>query len=365
MGEHLGYEPHDPAGHYRERPQRHTLQDGDDRGGSGGVDVPRDRDGSFEPQIVPKRQRRLFGVDDLVISLAAKGLTHGEVAAHLAEVYGASVSKGPHEDHRPGPRGHDCVAEPAPRPVYPVIFIDAIHVKIRDGQVANRPVYVAIGVTVDGERDILGLWAGDGGEGCEVLAPRAHRDPQPGRRRRVIVVCDGLKGLPDAIDTVWPQAIVQTCVVHLIRNSFRYASEGLGGDRQGSQAGLHRADRGRRARRFAEFAERWEAAIRRSSSCGSPPGPSSCPFLAFDAEIRKVIYTTNAIESLNARIRRAVNARGHFPTEQAALKFSTSRSSALTPPGWPATLVEPLEGGVECLYTLFPRTYSSLNEVTE
>jgi len=217
MEDHLGYARHDSAG----------RGSGNSRNGSRAktviteagpveVEVPRDRNSSFEPQIVPKRQRRLSGIDDLVISLSAKGLTHGEIAAHLGEVYGAEVSKATITTITD--RVLEDMAAWQNRPldaVYPVLFIDAIHVKIRDGQVANRPIYVALAVTVDGERDILGLWAGDGGEGAkywlQVLTELRNR----GVGDVLIVCCDGLKGLPDAIAQVWPQAVTQTCIVPL------------------------------------------------------------------------------------------------------------------------------------------------------
>ena len=183
---------------------------------------------SFEPKIVAKRQRRLTGVDDMVISLSAKGLTHGEIAAHLAEVYGAEVSK--QTITTITDRVMEGLAEWQSRPldaVYAVVFIDAINVKIREGQVANRPIYLALGVTVDGERDVLGLWAGEHGDGegakywmrvCSEIKNRGTRDV-------LMVVCDGLKGLPDAVNAVWEKTIVQTCIVHLLRNSFKYASK--------------------------------------------------------------------------------------------------------------------------------------------
>ena len=178
--------------------------------------------------MVKKRQRRLTGLDDLVISLSAKGLTHGEICAHLAEVYGASVSK--QTISTITDRVIEGMAEWQSRPldsVYPVIFIDAVNVKIRDGNVANRPIYIALAVTVEGTRDILGLWAGEHGDGegakfwVRVLSEIKNR----GRDDVCMVVCDGLKGLPAAIETVWPQTITQTCIVHLLRNSFRYASK--------------------------------------------------------------------------------------------------------------------------------------------
>jgi transposase-like protein len=225
MDDHLGYGKHDPVGRNGEN-SRNGKRAKTVLTEAGPVElaVPRDRDSSFEPTIVAKRQRRLSGIDDLVISLSAKGLTTGEISAHLAEIYGAEVSK--QTISTITDRVMEGMAEWQNRPldpVYPVIFIDCINVKIRDGQVANRPIYVALAVTVDGTRDILGLWAGEHGDGegakywMRVLAEIKNR----GSTDCCIVVCDGLKGLPDAIGQVWPQTIVQSCIVHLLRNSFR------------------------------------------------------------------------------------------------------------------------------------------------
>jgi transposase-like protein len=189
------------------------------------VEVPRDRAGTFEPQIVKKRQRRLAGVDEIVLSLYAKGLTTGEISAHFAGIYGVSVSK--ETISRITGKVLEEMTDWCNRPldeIYAAVFIDAVMVKVRDGQVASRPIYAAIGVTLAGERDILGLWAGAGGEGAKfwlsVLTDLRNR----GIRDVFFVVCDGLKGLPEVVGNAWPQAIVQTCIVHLIRNTFRLAS---------------------------------------------------------------------------------------------------------------------------------------------
>jgi putative transposase len=228
LTDHLGYDKHDPVGKNGENSRngvraKTVLTDV----GPVEVSVPRDRDGSFEPTIVRKRQRRLSGVEDLVLSLSAKGLTTGEISAHLAEVYGAEVSR--QTISTITDKVMEGMAEWQNRPldrVYPVIFIDCIHVKIREGNVANRPIYLALGVTVNGERDILGLWAGEHGDGegakywLRVLTEIKNR----GTQDVLMVVCDGLKGLPDAVNAVWDKTIVQTCIVHLLRNSFRYAS---------------------------------------------------------------------------------------------------------------------------------------------
>ena len=186
-----------------------------DAAGEVDIAVPRDREGTFEPQIVRKRQRRLADVDEIVLSLYAKGLTTGEISAHFAEIYGASVSK--ETISRITESVVAQMQEWASRPLdeaYVAVFIDAIMVKVRDGQVANRPVYAAIGVSVDGRKDVLGLWAGAGGEGAKfwlsVLTDLRNR----GVRDVFFLVCDGLKGLSEVVENVWPRTIVQTCVVH-------------------------------------------------------------------------------------------------------------------------------------------------------
>jgi putative transposase len=189
------------------------------------IDVPRDREGTFEPKIVAKRQRRLSGVDEMVLSLYAKGLTTGEISAHFAEIYGASVSK--ETVSRITDRVLEEMAAWQNRPldeIYAAIFIDAIVVKVRDGQVANRPVYAAIGVTLAGENAILGLWAGTGGEGAKFWMSVLTDIKNRGVKDSFFLVCDGLKGLPEVVANVWPLTTVQTCIIHLIRNTFRLAS---------------------------------------------------------------------------------------------------------------------------------------------
>jgi transposase-like protein len=338
MDAHLGYARHDPAG----------RDGGNSRNGKRAktvltdigpveVEVPRDRDASFEPRIVAKRQRRLAGVNDLVVSLVAKGLTTGEVAAHLAEIYDIEVSRETISNITD--RVLEGLAEWQSRPldpVYPVIFIDAINVKIRDGSVANRPVYVALAVTCDGERDILGLWAGAHGDGegakywLRVLTEIRNR----GTADVCIVVCDGLKGLPEAIATAWPQAITQTCIIHLLRNSFKYASKrDWAAVARDLRPVYTAASEAAALDAFAEFSGTWEARYPAIIRLWENAWAEFVPFLAFDREIRTIICTTNAIESLNARFRRSVNARGHFPTELAALKHLYLVIISLDPTG--------------------------------
>lgn len=337
MTEHLGYEKHDPAGagtgNIRNGTRAKTVLT--DTTGAVEIDVPRDREATFEPQIVKKRQRRLSGVDEVVLSLYAKGLTTGEISAHFAEIYGASVSK------ETISRITDKVIEEmndwAVRPLdetYAAIFIDAIVVKVRDGQVANRPFYAAIGVTLAGERDILGLWAGTGGEGAKfwmsVLTDLRNR----GIKDVFFVVCDGLKGLPEVVSNVWPQAIVQTCIIHLIRNTFRLTSRKYWDEIKRDIKPIYTAVNASAARvAFDELSEKWgqryPAVIRLWDNAWS----EFIPFLDYDVEIRQVICSTNAIESLNARYRRAIKARGHFPSEQAAMKCLYLVTRSLDPTG--------------------------------
>jgi putative transposase len=226
------------------------------------------------------------------------------------------------------------VAEPAAGPVFPVIFIDCIHVKIRDGQVANRPIYVALAVTCDGMREILGLWAGDGGEGAKYWMHVLTEIKNRGLADVCMVVCDGLKGLPEAIEAVWPQAITQTCVVHLLRASFRYAARQDWDALAKALRPVYTAATEQAAlERFVEFEAAWGRKYPAIIKLWNAAWAEFVPFLNFDVEIRRVVCTTNAIESINARIRRAVRARGHFPNEQAALKCVYLAVMSLDPTG--------------------------------
>ncbi|HEX4686926.1 MAG TPA: IS256 family transposase [Pseudonocardia sp.] len=336
LDEHLGYDKHAvegrDGGNSRNgtRPKTVLTEIGPVQ-----IEVPRDRDGSFDPQLVRKRQRRLSGIDEIVLSLSARGLTTGEIAAHFDEVYGAKVSKD--TISKITDKVLEEMTEWAQRPldsVYPVIFIDAIHVKVRDGQVANRPFYVVIGVSVDGHRDILGVWAGDGAEGAKYWLAVLTELKNRGVADVCIAVCDGLKGLPEAITTVWPQTLVQACVLHLIRNTFRYAARQYWEQMARDLRPVYTAPSEAAAtERFTEFAEIWGPRYPAILALWQRAWSEFVPFLDYDVEIRKVICSTNAIESLNARYRRAVKARGHFPTEQAALKCLYLVTRSLDPTG--------------------------------
>jgi len=338
MTDHLGYDKHAVEG----------RDGGNSRNGTRSktviteigpveIDVPRDRDGSFEPKTVKKRQRRLHGVDSMVLSLTAKGLTTGEVQAHLAETYGTEVSR------ETISKITDVVIEemnewlnrPLDR-VYPVVFIDALVVKVRDGQVTNRPFYAAVGVTVDGKRDILGIWAGPvgGSEGAKYWLSVLTDIKNRGTEDVCIVVCDGLKGLPDAIEATWGRAIIQTCVLHLIRNTFRFAAR-TDWDRLAKDLRpVYTAPNEQSAKeRLVEFHATWGEKYPAIKGLWENAWAEFVPFLDYPTEIRRVIYSTNAIESLNARFRRATRARGHFPNEQAAMKCLYLVVRSLDPTG--------------------------------
>jgi putative transposase len=324
MTDHVGYEPHAVEG----------RGSGNSRNGSypktvtteiGKVElrVPRDRNATFDPVTVPKGQRRLDGLSGQVISLYAKGMSTGDIQAHLAEIYGTDISRDTIS------RITDAIVEdmvawqnrPLDR-VYPVLLIDAIMVKIRDGQVANRPIYVAMGVNMDGERDVLGMWVGPtGGEGAKFWMSALTELRNRGIADAFIVCCDGLKGLPDSIRATWPQADVQLCVVHLVRSSLRFTSKKYWGPICLEMREIYTAPTVDAAEaRFAEFADTWGERYPAMIDTWRRSWAEFVPFLAFPVELRTIVYTTNAIESLNARFRKGVRHRTHFPNEQAALK---------------------------------------------
>ncbi|MEU0077644.1 IS256 family transposase [Micromonospora tulbaghiae] len=337
MTEHLGYEKHESAGvesgNVRNGTRAKTVLT--DSTGPVQIDVPRDRAGTFEPQIVKKRQRRLSGVDEVVLSLYAKGLTTGEISAHFAEIYGASVSK--ETISRITDKVIEEMTDWSHRPldeIYAAVFIDAIVVKVRDGQVANRPFYAAIGVTLDGEKDILGLGAGSGGEGAKFWMSMLTDLRNRGVKDVFFLVCDGLKGLPEVVTNVWPATIVQTCIIHLIRNTFRLTSRKYWDALKHDIKPIYTAVNAAAARAaFEDLAEKWGERYPAVIRLWDNAWAEFIPFLDYDVEIRRVICSTNAIESLNARYRRAVKARGHFPNEQAALKCLYLVTRSLDPTG--------------------------------
>ena len=286
--------------------------------------VPRDRAGSFDPKLIGKYQRRFPEFDDKIISMYARGMSVREIRGHLEEIYGIDVS--PDLISAVTDAVLDEVAEWQNRPleaVYPLIFFDAIRVKIRDeGFVRNKAIYVALGILADGTKEILGLWI-EQTEGAKFWLKVMNELKTRGVEDVLIAVVDGLKGFPEAINAVFPQAVVQTCIVHLIRHSLEFVSWK---DRKAvmpalraiyrakdAEAGLKALDdfdSGPWGRKYPAIAQSW----RRNWS-------QVVPFFAFPESVRRIIYTTNAIESLNAKLRRAVRTRGHFPSDDAAMKL--------------------------------------------
>jgi transposase-like protein len=323
LSDHLGYDKGDPGGRGSPNSRNgRTSKTVHTDLGPVRIDVPRDRVGSFEPTVVPKNSRRVGGFDEAIISLYAKGLTTGEIQAHLYDVYQAEISR--ELVSKVTDAVNDELAGWRNRPldrVYPVVFVDALIVKIRDGAVSNRPVYIAVGVSLEGERDVLGVWVGTGGEGAKQWLVYLSELKNRGIADVLIICSDGLKGIGEAIEQVWPQATHQTCVVHLVRSTLRYTNRK---DWQAITPALRAiytaATAAEAEARFAEFCETWGTKYPAVQRVWQDAWQRFTPFLAYDREIRKVIYTTNMIESLNSRFRQATRRRGHFPNEQAALK---------------------------------------------
>jgi putative transposase len=325
MTGHLGYEKDDPAG-WRSGNNRNgsypkTLQTD---AGTVGVEMPRDRNATFEPQLIPKHQRRLSGFNELVISLVARGMTVRDTQAHLGEIYGVEVS--PELISKVTDAVLPELRAWQSRPLdatYPILYLDAITVKVRsDHVVVNRPVYIAMAVDVDGQKHVLGLWLGKGDEGAKFWLGVLTELKNRGVTDVLIACCDGLTGFADAIESVWPQATVQTCVVHLIRNSIKYCSWK---DRKAVTRALRPIYQASNIDAAADaldsFETEWGDTYPAIVDLWRRNWERFTPFLAFDAPIRKIIYTTNAIESLNYQLRKVTKTRGHFPTDDAVLKI--------------------------------------------
>ena len=265
----------------------------------------------------------------MVLSLYARGLTTGEISAHFQEIYGADVSRETVSriTERVMAEKDEWCSRPLDR-VYAAVFIDATVVKVRDGQVANRAFYVAVGVDLEGGRDVLGIWASPAAEGARYWLSVLTELKNRGVDDVFFLICDGLKGLPDAVGAVWPLAIVQTCVVHLLRNTFRHASKKDWDAIKRDVKPIYTAAAARDA-----MLDKWEARYPAIRRLWMDAWERFIPFLDYDVEIRRVICTTNAIESLNARFKRSIRARGHFPDEQAALKCMYLTVRSLDPTG--------------------------------
>ena len=288
------------------------------------IRIPRDREGTFDPKLIQRYQRRFPGFDEKIVSMYARGMTTREIQGHLLEIYGLDVS--PDLVSTITDAVLETVAEWQNRPLepmYPLVFFDALRVKIRDeGLVRNKAVYIALGVMPDGTKDILGLWI-ETSEGAKFWLRVMNELRNRGVEDILIAVVDGLKGFPDAINAVFPKTLVQTCIVHLIRNSMDFASwkdrKAIAAelkkvyravDTDGGRKALEDFDAGPWGRKYPAIAQAWRR-----------QWDQVIPFFAFPVAVRRIIYTTNAIEALNAKLRRAVRTRGHFPTDEAATKL--------------------------------------------
>jgi putative transposase len=324
LTESLGFAKHDPAG-YKSGNSRNGTTKKTLKGEFGELELetPRDRNGTFEPKIVAKRQTRFTGFDDKIISLYARGLTTREIEGHLQEIYGVEVS----------PALISTVTEAVmeevkswqSRPldeVYPILYMDALRVKIRDGgHVMNKAIYVAIGVNIEGKKEVLGLWVAQN-EGAKYWLQILTELQNRGVKDIFIACVDGLKGFPEAIEVAYPKAQVQLCIVHMVRASLNYVNwkqrKEVAADLKLIYQSATRTDA---ADQLLEFAEKWDETYPMVSQIWQRNWERIVPFFAYPREIRKAIYTTNAIESLNMSLRKIIKNRGSFPTDEAALKL--------------------------------------------
>jgi putative transposase len=288
------------------------------------LEIPRDRQSTFDPQLIAKYQRRFPGFDEKIVSMYARGMSVREIVGHLRELYGVDVSPDLISAVTDAVLDEIAAWQSRPlEPVYPLIFFDALRIKVRDeGVVRNKAVHIALGVRADGAKEVLGLWL-EQNEGAKFWLRVMNELKNRGVEDVLLAVVDGLKGFPEAIRAVFPEAMVQTCIVHLLRHSLDFVSykdrkavaAALKGiyralDAAAGEAALTAFEEGLWGQRYPAIAQSW----RRAWS-------EVIPFYGFPADVRRILYTTNAIEALNAKLRRAVRARGHFPTDEAAMKL--------------------------------------------
>ncbi|MDR6393762.1 IS256 family transposase [Herbaspirillum seropedicae] len=323
LSEHLGHEKHgsvaNESGNTRNGKSRKTLKG---EFGELPIEVPRDRHGSFEPKLVTKHQTRWAGFDDKIISLYARGMTVREIQAHLEEMYGTEVS--PSLISSVTDAVVDEVKAWQARPlnsIYPIVYLDCIHVKVREGTVRVKAVYLAIGITMDGEKEVLGLWLAQT-EGAkfwlQVVTELRNRGVQD-----IFIACvDGLKGFSDAIEAVFPKTTVQLCIVHMVRHSLNYVSWKRRPEVAADLRLIYQSATAEEAElRLGGFEEKWDAEYLPIGQSWRRNWHRLIPFFDFPPEIRKVIYTTNAIESVNMSLRKLTKNRGSFPSDEALIKL--------------------------------------------
>lgn len=321
---HLGYERGDPAGrgtgNSRNGNSKKTVRDKD---GQIEISVPRDRQGSFEPQLIKKGQTRIKGFDEKVISMYARGMTVREIQGHLKDIYAVEVS--PDLISRVTSAVMEEVREWQARPldaVYPVVIFDALRIKIRDeGLVKNKAVYVALGINLEGIKEVLGLWV-EQTEGAKFWMRVMTDLKNRGIGDILIAVVDGLKGFPEAITSIYPEAQVQTCIVHMVRHSLKFVPWKERKEVAADLKAIYRAETVEAAQdRLADFEDKWGAKYPTIGQSWRRNWEKIIPFLAYPPDVRKLIYTTNAIESLHRGLRKNVRNRGHFPSDEAAIKL--------------------------------------------
>ena len=323
MIDHLGHgknEPvENPAGNTRNGKSKKTLKG---EFGELPIEIPRDRHGTFEPLLIPKHQTRWTGFDDKILSLYARGMTVREIQSHLEEMYGTEVS--PTLISSVTDAVIDEVKAWQARPLdtlYPIVYLDCIHVKVRDGSVRVKAVYLAIGINMSGEKEVLGLWIAQT-EGAKFWLQVVTELKNRGVQDIFIACVDGLKGFPEAIEAVYPHAAVQLCIVHMVRNSLNYVSWKMRAEVAADLKRIYTASTADEAeQRLAEFEDKWDDAYLPISQSWRRNWARIIPFFDYPPEIRKVIYTTNAIESVNMSLRKITKNRGSFPSDEALLKL--------------------------------------------
>lgn len=324
MTDHLGYEKHDPVGQNTGNSRNgKTTKSLKGEFGELPLETPRDRNGSFEPKIVAKGQTRFAGFDSKILSLYARGMSTREIQGHLEEIYGVEVS--PTLISNVTEAVMEDVRAWQNRPldaIYPIVYLDALYLKIRDsGHIQNKAIYVVIGVNLEGSKEVLGLWAGQS-EGAKFWLQVLTELKNRGVADIFIACVDGLKGFPQAIETVFPKTQVQLCIVHLLRSCLNYVSWKQRKQVAADLKPIYRASTAEDAgEKLEAFAAKWDGVYPMLSQIWRRNWEQVIPFFAYPAEIRKVIYTTNAVESLNMSLRKVIKTRGSFPSEEAAIKL--------------------------------------------
>jgi putative transposase len=347
LTDHLGYDEHAVEG----------RGSGNSRNGSGSktlqteqgpvpIEVPRDRNGTFEPQLVKKHQRRFTGFDDKIIGMYARGMSVRDIQAQLSELYGTEISPDLVSSVTDAVVAEVQAWQTRPlEPVWPIVYLDALVIKVRDqGIVGNKSAYLALGVNPDGKKEVLGLWL-ESNEGSKFWLKVITELKNRGIEDIFIACCDGLKGFPEAIEAVFPKTVVQTCIVHMIRNSMRFVTWS---QRKALCRELRRVysaeteDAALLA--LAEFESTWGKSHASIVSSWRKNWERVRPFFAFPSEVRRILYTTNAIESLNFQLRKIIKSKGHFPSDEAATKLlflalrNAEKKWSLPPRTWKSAL---------------------------